>query len=114
MAWIHSGLAGLPWRRWRKCAPMLSSSGFDFDAMAVVGEVVPVEEDGAERGHEAVGDVEGGVVGVGLGFGLDGGEHGDANAEDVHGMRGGGNLLEGDFDGLGEAAKAAETLLVVS
>src|ERR1700677_745781 len=87
--------------------------GFYNDAMAGVGEVVPVEEDGSERGHEAVGDVEGGVVGVGLGFGLDGGEHGDADAEDVHGMRGRGDLLECYLDGLREAAKAAETLLVV-
>jgi hypothetical protein len=86
---------------------------FDFDAMAGVREVVPVEEDGAERGHEAVGDVEGGVDGVGLGFGLDGGEHGDADAEDVHGMRGGGDLLERDFDWLGKAGEAAEALLVV-
>ena len=87
--------------------------GFDFDAMAVVREVVPVEEHGAERGHEAVGDVEGGVVGVGLRLGLDGGEHGDAYAEDVHGVRGGGDLFERDLYGLGKAAQAAETLLVV-
>jgi hypothetical protein len=87
--------------------------GLDLDASAVMSEVVPVEKDAAERGHEAVGEVEGGVVGVGLGFGLDGGEHGDADAEDVHGMGGGGDLLEGDLDWLGKAAQAAEALLVV-
>src|ERR1700679_1140320 len=86
---------------------------FNGDSSAVVCEVVPVEEDGAERGHEAVGDVECGVVSVGLGFGLDGGEHGDPDAEDAHGMRGGGDLLEGDLDWLGKAAQAAEALLVV-
>ena len=84
-----------------------------LDAAAVVCEVVPVEEDAAERGHEAVGDEEGGGCGVGLGFGLDGGEHGDADAEDVHGVRGAGDLLEGDLDGLRKAAQAAQALLVV-
>ena len=78
---------------------MQSSSSLDFDAMAGVREVVPVEEDGAERGHETVGDVEGGVVGVGLGFGLDGGEHGDADAEDVHGMRGAGTCSRATLTG---------------
>ena len=86
---------------------------FNGDAAAVACEVVPVEEDGAERGKEAVGDEEGGGCGVGLGFGLDGGEHGDADVEDVHGVRGAGDLLEGDFDGLGKAAQAAQALLVV-
>ena len=31
--------------------------GFDLDAPAVVGEVVPVQQHGAERRHQAVGDV---------------------------------------------------------
>jgi len=50
---------------------------------------------------------------VGLGFGLDGGEHGDADAEDIHGMRGARDLFERHFDGLGKAAEAAKVLLVV-
>ncbi len=33
--------------------------GLDLDAPAVVGEVVPVEQHRAERGHQPVGDVAG-------------------------------------------------------
>jgi hypothetical protein len=54
------------------------------------------------------------LVCVRLRLGLDRGEDGDADAEDVHRVRGGGDLFEGYLDLLGKAAQAAEMLLVVS
>ncbi len=87
--------------------------GFDVDAVAVMHEVMPVEQHGAKRGHEAVGYVERSPVRVGLRLGLERCEHGDSDAENVHGMSAGRNLLEGELHLLRKAAQAAEMLLVV-
>ena len=46
-------------------------------------------------------------------FGFERGEHGDADAEDVHGVRGGGKLLERDLYALRKSAQAAEVLFVL-
>ena len=68
--------------------------GFDVDAAAVVGVVVPVEQHRAERGHQPVGDVARAGLVVVVGLGQHAAERRDAGAHDVHRMRGGGQQFQ--------------------
>ena len=87
--------------------------GFHLDAPSVLAVVKPVEQHGAERGDQAVGDVAraGQVVVVFLGECS--AEHGAPRAHHVHRMRGGGDALQRGFDGLRQTAQRFQLELVV-
>jgi hypothetical protein len=68
--------------------------GFDVDATAVMGIVVPVQQHRSERGHEPVGNIARAGLIVVVGFGKDAAECGDAASQDVHRMRGGGQQFQ--------------------
>ena len=68
MACTHSALCGCAVQQSEEVAGDGVVVGLDLDALAAGGEVVPVEQHGAERGHQAVGDGQRGFGGVGLGF----------------------------------------------
>ena len=76
------------------------------------GEVVPVEQHRAERGHQAVGDVaRAGLVVVVL-LGQQAAERRHAGAHHVHRVGGGGQLLEHRLDRRRQAAQRRELGLV--
>ena len=61
--------------------------GLDLDAAAVMGIVVPVKQHGAERGHQAVGDVAGAGRVVVVTLRQHAAERRDAGTHHVHRMR---------------------------
>ena len=85
---------------------------FDFDALAVVAVVVPVQQHRAEARHQAIGNVAcaGGVVVVLLG--QHGAEHRHAGAHHVHRVCGGGHPFQCCLHVGGQAAQGLQLGLV--
>jgi len=82
--------------------------GLHVDAAAAVREVIPVAEHGSEARHEVVGDFPRARSSVIIGFGKHATKRRRAGAHDVHGMRGGRQLLEDGAHGRRDAAKILE------
>ncbi len=86
--------------------------GLHVDALAVVAEVVPVQQHRAERGHQAVGDgARAGDVVVVL-FRHHAAEGGHAGAHHIHRMAGRGQRLERRLDRLRQPAHRLQARLV--
>ena len=85
---------------------------FDVDAAAVMGEVIPVEQEGAAGGHDAVGDAAGALRGVVLFLRQRATQGGKAGAHDVHGMRRCRQGLENLANGERKAAERRQLGLV--
>ena len=86
--------------------------GFHLDPATMVREMIPVEQDRSERGHQPVGDIArvGDVVIVG--FGQDAAERRHARAHDVHRMRGRRNRFQGFLHRTRQPTQGSQLLLV--
>ncbi|SAK97541.1 hypothetical protein AWB75_07128 [Caballeronia catudaia] len=82
--------------------------GFDFDALAVMRVVIPVQQHRAERGHQTVGDILRARRVVIVLLGQQRAEHGDAGAHDVHRIRGRRNPFERGLEVRGQAAQSLQ------
>ena len=78
----------------------------------MVREVVPVEKHRRLRGQQRIGDVARTRFVVVLGFRPHAAQNGDAGAQHIHGMRGGGELLERVLHCRRQAAQAEQARLV--
>ena len=81
--------------------------GLRLDALAVLGEVVPVEQHRRERGDEPVARRDGALAGQ-AGFRLQAAQDGAAGAQHVHGVRLGGEQFEGGLELVGQPAQFRE------
>ncbi len=88
--------------------------GLHVDPLAVVRVVEPVEQRGAETGHQAVDDVACAWLILILLLRQRTAECGDGSAHHVHGMRGGRQRLERLLQRCGQAAQRAQLRLVGS
>ena len=86
--------------------------GLGFNAPAVMRIVIPVQQNRAERGHQAIGNIlRAGDVVVFL-LGQHRAEHGDAGAHHIHRMRGCGNPFQRGLQVRGQATQTLELDLV--
>lgn len=85
---------------------------FHFDALAVMAIVVPVQQHGAERRHQAVGDVARAWRVMVVFFRQGAAQHGHARAHHVHRVGGGGQGFQRGFDGGRQAAQGFQFGLV--
>ena len=86
--------------------------GLGLDPLAVMAEVIPIQEHRAERGHQAVGDVLGAREAVVVLLGQERAEHRDAGAHHVHRVRRRRNAFEDRPEARGQAAQRFELGLV--
>jgi hypothetical protein len=86
--------------------------GLDLDAPAVVGEVIPIEQHGAEAGNQAVADVAGGGHRHFVFLRLQGAEERGAGAHHVHRVRRGRDLLQCGLECRGQTAQRAQLAFV--
>ncbi|MCY1225688.1 hypothetical protein D9M72_378910 [compost metagenome] len=86
--------------------------GLDVDALAVVAEVVPVEQRGAEGSHQLVGDVAGARMVVVILLQGQAAQHGNCGAHHVHRVGGRRQLLQGGLDAGRQAAQGLQLGLV--
>ncbi len=86
--------------------------GLGLNAPAVMRIVVPVKQNGAERGHQAVGNILGTGNVVILFLRQHGAEHGDTGAHHIHRMSRCGNPFERGFQVRGQTTQTLELGLV--
>jgi len=86
--------------------------GLDLYPPPVLAVVIPVEEGGAQTGHEPVGDVARARDPVVFLLGKHGAEYRHGGTHHVHGVRGGRHLLERAPHLRGQPAKGPELFLV--
>ena len=95
MARTHSRTAGFAVQQVQEVPADRVVVGLDFDAPAVVAIVMPVEQHGAERGQQAIGDRRARRLRRGSSrLGQHAAQHRHAGAQHVHGMRGGREQFE--------------------
>jgi hypothetical protein len=86
--------------------------GLHLDAPAVVRVVVPVQQHGAEAGHQSVADVARRGHGHAVLFRLQGAEHGAAGAQHVHRVRRRRQLFQRRLERRRQPAQGLELFLV--
>ena len=86
--------------------------GLRLDALAVLGEVVPVEQHRRERSDEPVARRDGALAGQ-AGFRLQAAQHGAAGPQHVHGVRLGGQQFERGLELVGQPAQFREQRAVL-
>ncbi len=113
IARTHSSLGSLPCSRCRKWPADRIVRRFHLDALAAAREVMPVEQHRSERRHQPVGNIQRRLRRMRLRLRLERAEHADTDAQHVHRMRAGRQLLERSLHARRQTAQAAQALLVV-
>ncbi|MNQ91019.1 hypothetical protein D3C85_1063830 [compost metagenome] len=88
--------------------------GFHVDTLAVVAEVVPVEQRGAQAGHQLVGDIASTRMVVVFLLRGQAAQNGSGGTHDVHRVGGRRQLLQGGLDAGRQAAQGLQLGLVTS